>query len=131
MSAPHILVVSRDPDPQLGASAYLECPGVTPECAMWVRCEQDGCPTAADDEGPAEGIWRAEFHGVEHRWFDEEVSREFWGVETDQCYAVEQNDAPAEEFAEEQQLGSGRYPVTVEIDGNAVILSRTDPARAR
>lgn len=119
----HTLIVTRDPYPDLPSMASITCPGVTPACAMWSPCEEPGCVSVTAPEQLPEEIWQITLHGVEHRWFDEEVSREFWAVETDRCYAEETGDAPAEEFADDKNLPSGQYPVTVEINGPTVLFS--------
>lgn len=127
-TAHHILTVTRDADAEYGAAADITCPGVTDTCAEWTECKRTFCSArAAEDDGSTDAI----AHGEQHRYFDEDTPVGYWAIRSGECYAQNHGEAAAEEFAEEQQLGSGTYSVTVEADGSDVILALVDsPAEA-
>ena len=117
----HTLIVSRDPDPELMPDAEIECHGVTDACAEWTECRVAECP---GNTGQDDTLWDVSdmAHGVQHRYIYNDAG-DFWGVRSGGCYAMNRNDADAQEFAEEHNLGSGRYAVDVEIDDSTVIIT--------
>ncbi len=121
MSATHTLIVSRDPDPQYGPDAEIRCNGVTETCAEWVECKVAECPANTGGDDTLYDVSDVA-HGQQHRYFDQQPYG-FWAVRSGGCYAESRNDADAQEFAEEQKLGSGEYPVNVEVDASTVIIT--------
>jgi hypothetical protein len=118
MPANHTLVVHRGHEAEFGPDASIECHGVTETCAEWVECKPE-CNAAGDNTGVTDDFTA---HGFQHRYFDQQPYG-FWAVRSGGCYAEGRNDADAVEFAEEQKLSSGRYPVNVEVDDSTVIIS--------
>ncbi len=115
----HTLIVVRDHDDEFGPDASIECHGVTEACAEWIECRKPECSTD-DDERSALDDFTA--HGEQHRYSNGDLGN-FWAVRSGGCYAESRNDADAQEFAEKRRLGSGRYPVDVEIDDSTVIIT--------
>lgn len=111
MSAVHTLVVTVDPHPldhePPDVDFFIECPGVTDACRMWVECDIPNCGST-----DAERDHNAVLHGKRHQLV---VST--WSVPTDICYLIVADETPdaADSLAAKQHLGPGRYLVTHEI----------------
>lgn len=103
-------------DPQLDYA--IECPGVTPACALWLECSTCYVPRvglAAERREELEQTGEA--HGVEHQWIDGR-----WMTPTTDCYLAG-HDALGEEGGYIAQGKPGRWPVEHEVgDGTELYL---------
>ena len=118
---PHALIIHRDLDVEYGPSVDIECPGVTEACRMWVECRTPECPGSNGGDDTLHVVSPIA-HGVEHRHFDEGPGG-YWGIRSDECYALDHGHAAGEEFADEHHLGTGRHEVFVEVDETTVIFT--------
>jgi hypothetical protein len=103
-TAPHVLVVTVDPDDEESVEARVECPGVSSNCRAWFECEASVCLVHPDryDCEPMTS------HGQVHQRIDGQ-----WMVPTEKCLTGWHDDA-ATDLAHD--LGVGRHPVDVEWD---------------
>jgi hypothetical protein len=123
MTTPHhTLTVSRDPDPEFGPTADITCHGVTDACAEWSECKVAECPGNTGQDDVLYDV-SPHAHEQEHRRFDEQGPDDYWAVRTGFCWAENHGDAEAAEFAEEQKLGAGQYPVIVEVDDTSMSIT--------
>lgn len=129
MSSIHTLTLVAAPeDESLIEDRSIECPGVSPECALWVEC-----PQCADDEAcvgtvvetdsgyrcvPSSDDPCEERHGVHHHACDGQ-----WFIQTDTCGATdleEMDDAVYELF---EEVGAGTHRVRLVPDDAAFDLN--------
>lgn len=118
VTAPHILVVTADPDPEFEHDYAVECPGVTPECQRWEPCDRYDCPVPSDTD---EAYDRPVAHDEVHRYIGDR-----WMTPTGSCYLVWHDGLPD---AVAGRFKPGRHPICWDVgDGTELWIFALDPA---
>jgi|SRR5687767_9337383 hypothetical protein len=116
-SAPHMLVVTADPDDPEILDHEVECPAVTDECREWRWCTVAECTVPAEYNFGADAIG----HGERHKYI-----KDRWMVPTDNCYVVCHDGLPD---AVADRFPVGRHAIGWDVgDGTEIEIYAIEPA---
>lgn len=120
IDAPHVLVVTVDPDDPELLDYEVECPGVTDECREWRACTVINCTLIGEYKFTVTGRLA---HGERHKYINGT-----WMTSTSNCYVACHDGLPD---AVAGRFPVGRHAIGHDVgDGTEIEVYAIEPATA-